>query len=300
MIQALRTPDERFEKLPGFQFTPHYLEDMPGYEGLRGHYLDEGQAESNEVFLCLHGEPSWSYLYRKMIPCFVKAGVRVIAPDLLGFGRSDKPISEDEYTFDFHRNYLMRFIETLDLHNITLVCQDWGGVLGLTLPHDMHARFKRLLIMNTGIMTGTVNDAFVEWKELIESNEDTPIFSVFKQHAPGISDEEAIAYEAPFPNKEYKAGVRKFPSLIATNEKAPGVATSLKALSFWSERWTGETFMAVGMQDEMLGPTVMSHMRQLIKGCPEPLEIHTAGHFVQEEGELVATEALKHFKLLEE
>ncbi|MEM0964718.1 MAG: haloalkane dehalogenase [Verrucomicrobiota bacterium] len=231
-MRKLRTPDERFEGLPDYPFKPHYIETLPGYEDLRAHYLDEGNPDSKEIFLCLHGEPSWSYLYRKMIPIFASAGVRVIAPDLLGFGRSDKPIDQDVYTFLFHRNFLLRFIEALDLKNITLVCQDWGGVLGLTLPHEMPDRFIRLLIMNTGIMTGQVNEAFKEWKGFIESDEDTPIYEIFKRHAPGISDAEALAYEAPFPNKSYKAGVRKFPSLVASRPDFPGVSTSLKAIQF--------------------------------------------------------------------
>ncbi len=165
MIDALRTPDEYFENLPGYDFKPNYIDDLEGYEGLRLHYLDEGDPNATEIFLCLHGEPSWSYLYRKMIPVFVENGIRVIAPDLLGFGKSDKPIDEDVYTFHFHRNYLMRLIERLDLQNITLVCQDWGGLLGLTIPQDMSERFSRLLIMNTALNIGEgVNDAFREWK----------------------------------------------------------------------------------------------------------------------------------------
>ncbi|MEM8951443.1 MAG: alpha/beta fold hydrolase, partial [Pseudomonadota bacterium] len=146
MMDALRTPDDRFRDLPGFDFAPHYVDSLPGYEGLRGHYLDEGDPTSDDVFLCLHGEPSWSYLYRKMIPVFAAAGIRVIAPDWLGFGRSDKPVEDAVYSFDFHRDYMLAFIRHLDLRNITLVCQDWGGVLGLTLPMEMPDRFKRLLI----------------------------------------------------------------------------------------------------------------------------------------------------------
>ncbi|MEM1213183.1 MAG: haloalkane dehalogenase [Planctomycetota bacterium] len=297
MSQVLRTPDERFEGLPGYGFAPNYLDNLPGYEGLRGHYLDVGPADAEEVFLCLHGEPSWSYLYRKMIPVFTGAGIRVIAPDLLGFGRSDKPVDDGVYTFDFHRGYLLRFIEALDLQNVTLVCQDWGGVLGLTIPQDMPDRFKRLLIMNTGIMTGEVNDAFHEWKALIESDPDVPIGEVFRRHAPGISEDEVRAYEAPYPDQRYKAGVRKFPSLVATRPDFPGVETSLKAIPFWSEHWDGESFMAVGMLDQMLGPEVMGHMRAMIKGCPEPMELPGADHFVQEQGEAVARRALEHFGL---
>lgn len=296
-MNVLRTPDERFEGLPGYAFSPNYVDSLPGYEGLRMHYLDEGPADATEIFLCLHGEPSWSYLYRKMIPVFTAAGIRVITPDHFGFGRSDKPVDEDTYTFDFHRNALIAFIEHLDLQNITLVCQDWGGVLGLTVPQDMPERFSRLLIMNTGIITGEVNEAFREWKAVIDSDPDVPIFQVMKDHAPGISDEEAQAYEAPYPDQSYKAGVRRFPALVADRLDMPGVETSAKAFPFWNQQWEGETFMAIGMKDRMLGPEVMYHMKELIKGCPEPLELPNADHFVQEEGELVARKALEHFGL---
>ncbi len=153
-MEILRTPEERFANLPGFAFAPRYLENLPGYEGIRIHYLDEGPPQSKQAFLCLHGEPTWSYLYRKMIPVFTAAGHRSVAPDFIGFGKSEKPIDEAVYTFTFHREMLRRFVEQLDLRNITLVCQDWGGLLGLTLPMDMPGRFARLLVMNTALATG--------------------------------------------------------------------------------------------------------------------------------------------------
>jgi pimeloyl-ACP methyl ester carboxylesterase len=149
MAEILRTPDERFAHLPGFSFPPQYIVDLPGYQNLRLHYLDEGPRDADHVFLCLHGEPTWSYLYRKMISVFAGAGHRVVAVDFFGFGRSDKPSDESVYTFLFHREMLQRFIERLDLKAITLVCHDWGGILGLTLPMDMPDRFSRILIMNT-------------------------------------------------------------------------------------------------------------------------------------------------------
>ncbi|MEM1363093.1 MAG: haloalkane dehalogenase [Pseudomonadota bacterium] len=298
MIDALRTPDTRFENLPGFTFTPHYLDSLPGYEGLRGHYLDEGDPDAKEVFLCLHGEPSWSYLYRKMIPVFAAAGLRVIAPDWLGFGRSDKPTDDDVYSFDFHRTYMLALIRHLDLQNVTLVCQDWGGVLGLTLPMEMPERFKRLLIMNTGLMAGPVKSAaFEEWKADIISHPDVPVDAIMQKYEPVISDAEAAAYKAPFPDHRYKAGVRKFPKLIATTMDAPGVATSQRAAKFWSEDWQGESFMAIGMRDKMLGPDVMNFMRTIIKGCPEPMEVSEGGHFVQEHGAEIARRALVAFGL---
>lgn len=298
MIDALRTPDECFENLPGYDFKPNYIETLEGYEGLRLHYLDEGNPYATEIFLCLHGEPSWSYLYRKMIPVFVENGIRVIAPDLLGFGKSDKPIDEDVYTFHFHRNYLMRFIERLDLQNITLVCQDWGGLLGLTIPQDMSGRFSRLLIMNTALNIGEgVNDAFREWKEDITGGTDVSLEYVMQKNEPRINDEEAKAYAAPFPTKDYKAGVRKFPHLVAETPDVDGVETSRDAIPFWSQQWSGESFMAIGMKDKMLGPDVMSHMKDLIKGCPEPMEIEEGGHFVQEHGGVIASAALEAFGL---
>ena len=187
MIQVQRTPDAQFENLKDYPFKPHYVEGLKGYEGIRGHYLDEGNPNSDEVFLLLHGEPTWSYLYRKMIPGFVDTGARVIAPDLLGFGKSDKPVSEDTHNFEFHRNYLLGLIEHLDLNNITLVVQDWGGLLGLTLPQAMKARFKRLLIMNTGLLMGpTTQEAFLEWKKDIVEPEELALDLFMKKYAPTL------------------------------------------------------------------------------------------------------------------
>jgi len=156
----MRTPDARFAGLPGFAFSPHYLE----WQGLRAHYLDEGQGE--KTYLCLHGNPTWSYLYRRMIPPFVSSGARVVAPDFIGFGRSDKPDDEALYTFDFHREMLLSFVEKMNLKNITLVVQDWGGLLGLTLPMEMPERFERLLLMNTALATGDapLSAGFIAWR----------------------------------------------------------------------------------------------------------------------------------------
>ncbi|SHG79573.1 haloalkane dehalogenase [Ferrimonas marina] len=295
MIDAVRTPDARFASLPDYPFSPNYFEGQGDYQGLRGHYLDEGPKDAEEVFLCLHGQPTWSYLYRKMIPHFVAAGARVIAPDLLGFGRSDKPVDEATYDFHFHRNYLLSFIEALDLRNVTLVCQDWGGLLGLTLPMEAPERFKRLLIMNTALINGHVNQAFLDWKADFDRDPDVPLAQIMKKYAPSLSEAEAEAYEAPFPSIEYKAGVRRFPQMVATSTDFPGINTSRRAAEFWSTQWQGPSFMAIGMQDKMLGPEVMGYMRSLISGCPEPMEVPEAGHFVQEFGGPIAERALKAF-----
>lgn len=295
-MESLRTDDRRFANLPGFNFAPHYIEGLPGYEGLRIHYLDEGPPAADETFLCLHGQPTWSYLYRKMIPVFTAAGCRVIAPDLIGFGRSDKPVDETAYTFSFHRNMLLAFVRALDLRNVTLVCQDWGGILGLTVPPEMPERFARLLVMNTAIPVGEpVSEGFDRWRAFNRSQPDLDIAALMERAQPGMSKEEAAAYAAPFPDQRYKAGVRRFPELVMTNPGMEGILEARLARDFWRNEWNGQSFMAVGMTDPVLGPAVMADLRSNIRGCPEPLEIADAGHFVQEKGELVAREALRSF-----
>ena len=295
-IDALRTPDERFAGLPGWNYAPHYVDDLPGYEGLRVHYVDEGPKNAVRTYLCLHGQPSWSYLYRKMIPVFLDSGARVIAPDWLGFGRSDKPVADDIYTFHFHRNMMVELVKRLDLQQVTLVCQDWGGLLGLTLPPEMPDRFERLIVMNTTLATGTApSDGFNAWKAYSASQPDMDVAALMKRGTPVLSDDEAAAYGAPFPDATYKAGVRRFPELVMVEPGMEGVATSQWAAEWWARDWQGETFMAVGGADPVLGPPVMEKLRAQIRGCPEPMIIEEAGHFVQEWGAPVARAALESF-----
>ncbi len=295
MIEFVRTPDDRFVDLPGYSFAPHYLDHS---NGLRMHYLDEGtgNGRGDATFLCLHGQPSWSYLYRKMIPVFAASG-RVIAPDLFGFGKSDKPVAQDVYTFDFHRQSLIDLVETLDLTNITLVCQDWGGLLGLTLPPFMAERFKRLIIMNTGFATGEVplGDGFKAWQLFNRSQPDMDVEALMGRGTSILSAEEARAYGAPFPDITYKAGVRQFPELVPGEPDAPGAKISQQSRDWWRDSWAGESFMAIGASDPVITPKSMAYMHTLIRNCPEPLIIEEAGHFVQEWGEPIARAALAQF-----
>ena len=294
MIEAVRTPDERFENLPGYNFSPNYVDNLPGYEGLRVHYLDEGPEDADRVFLCLHGQPSWAYLYRKMLPVFVESGARVICPDWLGFGRSDKPTEDAVYTYHFHRNMMLELIKRLNLKNITLVCQDWGGLLGLTIPMEFPDQFSRLLVMNTAIATGqSPGEGFESWRAYNRTQPDLDVAALMKRGTPVLSDEEAAAYGAPFVDVTYKAGVRRFPDMVMTDPGMEGVETSKKAAAWWSNDWQGESFMAVGAQDPVLGPDQMQHLRRTIRGCPEPMMIEDGGHFVQEWGEQIARAALK-------
>jgi pimeloyl-ACP methyl ester carboxylesterase len=296
-IAAVRTTDERFADLPGFSCGPHYLPGLPGFEGLRVHYVDEGPAVADgRTFLCLHGQPTWSYLYRKMIPVFVAAGHRVVAPDLYGFGRSDKPVDDEVYTFDFHRRMLMRFVEALDLRRVTLVVQDWGGLLGLTLPMEFPERIDRLVVMNTGLGLGrSPGPGFDAWKAYVAQNPGFDVARLMKRSVPSLSDAEAAAYDAPFPGEAHRAGLRRFPALVPVTPDMDGAEVSLRAAAFLREQWSGQCFMAIGMQDPVLGPPVMRALAATIRGCSPPLELAQAGHFVQEWGREVAEGALAYF-----
>jgi len=292
-MHALRTPDERFADLSGYAFTPHYLE----HQGLRVHFLDEGPRDAAVTALCLHGNPTWSYLYRKMMPAFNAAGLRVVAPDLIGFGRSDKLTVEAEHTWDLQRGMLLAFVERLDLKNIMLVVQDWGGLLGLTLPMAMPGRFTRLLVMNTGLGIGTVTEGFRQWRAYSNSQTDLPVGKLIARGKPDMTAAEIAAYDAPFPDLSYKAALRAFPNLVPDGENAPGAALSREAAAFWRERWQGESFMAIGMRDPVLGSPVMQALARTIRDCPPPLELPEAGHFVQEWGAPIASAALRRFGL---
>ena len=292
-MHALRTPDERFAALPGYAFAPHYAE----HAGLRVHYLDEGAHDAAVTALCLHGNPTWSYLYRKMIPVFTAAGLRVVAPDLIGFGRSDKPADEAAHTWELHRGMLLALVDALDLKNVLLVVQDWGGLLGLTLPPAMSDRFTRLLVMNTGLGLGTVTEGFRQWRAYSNSQTDLPAGKLIARGKPDMTAAEIAAYDAPFPDASYKAALRAFPNLVPDGENAPGASLSREAAAFWRERWQGESFMAIGMKDPVLGPLAMASLARTIRHCPPPLEVPEAGHFVQEWGAPIAQAALRHFRL---
>ncbi len=296
-MDILRTPDERFRDLPGFPWAPHDVAILEGFEGLRVHYLDEGPRDAEVTALCLHGNPTWCYLYRHMIPVFVDAGVRVVAPDLIGFGRSDKPAEPGWHSFDKHRAMLMRFVEWFDLKNIMLVCQDWGGLLGLTLPHEMPERFTRLLVMNTGLGIGEVTEGFRLWRAYSNTQSDLPVGKLLGRGKPGLTADELAAYDAPFPEARYKAALHAFPNLVPEGNDAPGVAVSRRAAEFWSRQWTGDSFMAIGMKDPVLGEAPMRALQQVIRGCPPPLELAEAGHFVPEWGAPIARAALQRFGL---
>jgi len=293
-MPVIRTPDERFANLPGFPFEPHYVE----VSGLRVHYVDEGEGET---VLCLHGEPSWSYLYRKMIPV-LSARHRVVAMDFIGFGRSDKYTEREEYSFRMHRDTLAAFIDKLGLDRITIVVQDWGGLIGLTLVSEMPERFSRLVIMNTGLPTamGHVDEesarAFLNWRAFAERTPDLPVGQVIvmgSAHGDRISPEVIAAYDAPFPDVTYKTGAAVWPLLVPISSDYQGAKEMRQARDALS-RWDKPALVMFSDSDPIMGGGDV-FFRGLIptaKNEPE-IVIKDAGHFLQEEkGEEIARNIL--------
>jgi haloalkane dehalogenase len=285
-LQILRTPDERFANLPGYAFAPRYVE-IPSGDGtrLRVHYVDEGPANADPV-LCLHGEPSWSYLYRKMIPVIAAAGHRVVAPDLVGFGRSDKPAERSDYSYQRHVDWLRAFVETLDLRNITLVCQDWGGLLGLRLVGEHPDRFARVVAANTFLPTGDAapSDAFMAWRAF---SQNVPIFPT-GQILQGatlteLSPEVVAAYDAPFPDESYKSGARQFPLLVPIASDDPAVPANRAA---WQvlERFEKPFLTAFSDGDPVTRGADVA-LQQRIPGARGQQHVTLAGggHFLQED-----------------
>jgi tRNA(adenine34) deaminase len=296
---ALRTPDAAFEGLPDYPWMPNYVNDLPSIKGLRMHYLDEGDAKSPVTWLCLHGNPSWSYVYRKMIPIWLAAGHRVVAPDLIGFGKSDKPKKDSFHNFAVHRQSLLELIERLDLERLVLVVQDWGGILGLTLPMSAAHRYMGLLVMNTTLATGDVplSEGFLAWRDWCNSRPLFDLGQLLRRGNPDLSAAEAAGYNAPFPDKGFRAALRAFPNLVPEFPESVGAAMARQAAAFLRNDWAGRSLMAIGQKDPVLGEPVMRQLQSQIRGCGEPLLLADSGHFVQEQGRAIAQAAVRHFTL---
>ncbi len=294
---ALRTPPGCFDDLPDYPWQGQHIDDLSSLRGLRMHCLDLGPPKAALTYLCLHGNPTWSYLYRKMIPVFLAAGQRVVAPDLIGFGMSDKPKKDSFHTFGWHRQVLLELVERLDLRQVVLVVQDWGGLLGLTLPMAAPDRYRGLLVMNTTLATGdqALSPGFIAWREMCAKNPDFDVARLMARGNPHLSHQECAAYAAPFPDRGHRAALRAFPALVPDAPEHDGAAVSRLARDFWQTQWSGQSLMAIGVQDPVLGMSSMTHLHQLIRACPPPLLIDHAGHFVQEHGAAIAQRAVAHF-----
>ena len=291
-MAVLRTPESRFANLPDYPFAPHYL-DLAKAIGRSGearmHYVEEGRGKP---ILCLHGEPSWSFLYRRMIPILATRG-RVLAPDLFGFGKSDKFTERADYTYKMHHDAVLGFIEALDLRDITLVCQDWGGLLGLQVAGQHPERFARLVIMNTALPTGEeeVGPGFLAWRDYVANTPDLSIGKLFGRSifpADRRTPEILAAYDAPYPDRSYKEGAHRFPALVPIAPDDPGAAENREA---WKtlERWSKPCLLMFSDKDPVLGvPAGRVFERRMPQVAPMVV-IEDAGHFLQEDkGEEIA------------
>lgn len=292
-MKALRTPDERFAGLHGWTFDPHYLEVADGEGGsLRMHYVDEGPSDAVPV-LMLHGEPSWSYLYRRMIPGIVSAGYRAVAPDLIGFGRSDKPSEQSDYTFQRHVDWVTSLVESLELRSITLFGQDWGSLIGLRIAAENPDRFDRIVIGNGGLPTGdqSPGEAFLRWQKFSQTSPQFDIGRLIQgATVTTLSDDVVAAYDAPFPDDSFKAGARIFPSLVPTSPDDPAAPANRRA---WEvlQKWEKPFLTTFSDSDPITkgGERVLQNLIPGAKDQPHVM-IKGAGHFLQEDkGEEIAT-----------
>ncbi len=289
-MQFLRTPDDRFENLIGYGFAPHYVDVS---HGLRMHYLDVNPG-AERLIVCLHGEPSWSYLYRKMIPLLVAEGYRVIAPDLIGFGKSDKPLAESDYTYQRHVDWMRELLfDHLGLRNINLFIQDWGGLIGLRLLAEHTDRFERVAAANTFMPTGEQNLGlgFEQWKAMAATMNPFPVGNLLQVGTVSqLSIQEIAAYDAPFPDETYKAGVRVFPALVPSSPNDPATPANRAA---WAKlRELQLPFLTLFSDSDPITSGVEKYFQKAIpgtKGQPHII-MKSSGHFLQEDcaEELVA------------
>jgi haloalkane dehalogenase len=280
-MDILRTPDARFANLPDYPFAPNYAT----VDGVRLHYVDEGPRDA-PVVLLLHGEPSWSFLYRRMIPVITAAGLRAVAPDLVGLGRSDKPADRADYTYARHVGWIAGLVTALDLRGITLVCQDWGGLIGLRVAAEDPDRFARILAANTGLPTGDqeMGRAFTVWQHFSQHSPDFPIGQIVQNGcSTTLAPEVVAAYDAPFPDETYKAGARQFPLLVPTKPDDPA-APANRAAWHVLRAWTKPFLTAFSDNDPITkgGDRLFQALIPGAKGQPH-VTITGAGHFLQED-----------------
>ena len=283
-MNVLRTPDTRFTDLPDYLFAPHYLHLPNDGEPLRLHYLDEGEGPT---IVLLHGEPTWSYLYRHMLPPLVEAGFRVVAPDLIGFGKSDKPADVGDYTYRRHLEWLnTALFEVLALRGVTLFCQDWGGLLGLRLVAATPERFDRVVAANTGLPTGEgeMPKAYLDWLHFSQSVPQLPIGDLVQTGSVRqLSDAEVAAYDAPFPDETFKAGARAFPALVPIAPDAPGAADNRAAWAALAQ--FGKPFLTAFSDGDPITAGGERAFQSVVPGAEgQPhVTVKGGGHFLQED-----------------
>lgn len=294
-MKALRTPDARFHNLPDYDFAENFMD----VDGLRMHYVDDGPRDGRVVLL-LHGEPSWSYLYRFMIPPLRDAGLRVIAPDLIGFGKSDKPTRKSDYSYASHVDWMRQFIETLDLKDITLFCQDWGSLIGLRVAAENEQRFARIALGNGGLPTGDqeMPRAFTIWRAFARFSPWFPVGKIIqKATISELSDDVVAAYDAPFPSAQYKAGARAFPTLVPVTSNDPASDANREAWKIFAA-WE-KPFLTTFSNRDPITRGGEKPWQEIVPGAKnrEHVSIKNAGHFLQEDrGPELATVIIEFVK----
>ena len=280
-MKSLRTPNSCFENLPGYEFEPNYID----VDGLRMHYVDEGPKDG-AIVLLLHGEPSWSYLYRHMIPPLRDAGFRVVAPDLIGFGKSDKPAQKNDYTYASHVAWMKQFIEALDLNDITLFCHDWGSLIGLRVAAENEHRFARIALGNGGLPTGDqkLPTVFKIWQTFARFSPWFPIGKIIQKGTVSeLSDAEVTAYDAPFPSARFKAGARAFPLLVPSTPNNPATVANRAAWDVF-KNWQ-KPFLTTFSNRDPITRGGQKVWQETVPGTRnlEHVKIRNAGHFLQED-----------------
>lgn len=288
-MELFRTPDERFEGLPGYAFEPHYEE----VDGLRLHYVDEG---TGDPVVCFHGEPSWAFEYRELIPALVAAGRRVVCPDLAGFGRSDKPTDRGWYSFDRHYDLMQALLTALELSDVMVVAQDWGGPIGLRWVVEHPAQVERLALFNTSPFTGRVAPGFLEWRAWATGHDALPVGEAIQRYTTTEVPPSVLAgYEAPFPTPESKAGPSQFPNLVPTEETAP-MAVTMKGVVEKLTHWERPTLVLFSDADSIFPSARLAPLfRDLIPGAGEPVILEGAEHFVAEDAGARLVDELARF-----
>lgn len=301
----IRTPEARFQNLYNYNHEPFYIDHLPELDNMRMAYIDVGN-DVNGTALCLHGNPTWGYMYRHIIPILIKSGFRVIVPDLIGYGRSDKPVNESWHTVERHHNILKSFVEYLSINNAMLICHDWGGIFGLNLLPELPNTFNRLVIGNTALPSHRLDKRWFRlWNKWVDTNNQIYDFNLAINLLPSkytgpinsmqelLLREELHGFTAPYPGPEYKTAFRIFPSLLVKDSDSFIIQQGEKSLSFLNKDWNGQCFIASGIRDKLFYNSTID-LHNVIKGSFEPLILNSS-HWVFEYGEMIIDQALKKF-----
>jgi tRNA(adenine34) deaminase len=295
---ALRTDENRFTVLQeSYPWAPHYIQDLPALAGLRLHYLDEGPCDAPRTWLCLHGHPGWSYGFHTLLPVWLAAGHRVVAPDLIGYGKSDKPKKEAAHSLGWHRQILLELVQALDLKRVVLVGQDWGGLLGLTLPMAAPARYQGLVAINSWLAcdAAALAPALLNWLEKSAALADGGCGRLLAQSEPPLNALQRVAYEAPYPDRGHQAALRAWPAMLPLQARHEGAALVRQARDFWRTQWQGPSLLVAALRDPWFHEPALRDLQDGLGQACTVLRVPEGGHFLDSWGHILARAALRHF-----